>query len=50
MNEVKLNEYETKSAYNIIQKKVNNMEIEEIKNYLYKKGYKSDNINDALEM
>ena len=25
-NEEKLNEYETKSAYNIIQKKVNNME------------------------
>ncbi len=43
-----LNNYETKSAYNIIQKKLQNSEIEEIKTYLYKKGYKSDNINNAI--
>ena len=45
-----LNEYEMKSAYNIIQKKSSNMEIEDIRNYLYKKGYKADNINNALEL
>ena len=44
-----LNEYETKSAYNIIQKKVNSSEIDEIKNYLYKKGYKTENIEKALD-
>ena len=43
-----LNNYETKSAYNIIQKKLQNSEIEEIKTYLYKKGYTSDNINNAI--
>ena len=43
-----LNEYETKSAYNIIQKKKNSMEMQEIKNYLYKKGYKTDNIKEDL--
>ena len=44
-----LNEYETKSAYNIIQKKINSSEIDEIKNYLYKKGYKTENIEKALD-
>ena len=44
-----LNEYEAKSAYNIIQKKVNSSEIDEIKNYLYKKGYKTENIEKALD-
>ena len=44
-----LNEYETKSAYNIIQKKNNTLELNDIKQYLYKKGYKADNINEALE-
>lgn len=44
-----LNEYEAKSAYNIIQKKISSYEIEDIKNYLYKKGYKKDNIEKAIE-
>ena len=43
-----LNEYEAKSAYNIIQKRKNSMEMQEIKNYLYKKGYKTDNIKEEL--
>ena len=44
-----LNEYEVKSAYNIIQKKKNTLEDEEIKTYLYKKGYKTENIKRAFE-
>ena len=48
-NSEELNEYEIKSAYNIILKKQNTLEIEEIKKYLYKKGYKSDNINIAID-
>ena len=42
-------DYEIKSAKNIALKKNKNMEIEEIKNYLYKKGYMSESINIALE-
>ena len=44
-----LNEYEVKSAYNIIQKKKKTLEDEEIKTYLYKKGYKTENIKRAFE-
>lgn len=44
-----LNEYEKKSAQNIIYKKLNTMELEEIKTYLLKKGYKTENINTAIE-
>ena len=44
-----LEEYEIKSAKNIINKKSSYMEIEEIKQYLLKKGYKSENIKEALE-
>ena len=40
-----LNEYEAKSAGNIIEKKKNTKDLDEIKNYLYRKGYKSDNVN-----
>lgn len=39
-----LEEYEKKSAENIIYKKSSSMDKEEIKNYLLKKGYKMDNI------
>ena len=39
-----LEEYEKKSAENIINKKINNMEKEDIINYLLRKGYKKDNI------
>ena len=44
-----LNEYEIKSASNIIQKKIKVQELQEIKNFLYKKGYKTDNINVAID-
>lgn len=44
-----LEEYEIKSAKNIINKKSSSMEIEEIKQYLLKKGYKFENIKEALE-
>lgn len=39
-----LDEYEQKSAQNIFYKKEKDMEIQEIKQYLFKKGYKSENI------
>ena len=48
-NKEELEEYEIKSASNIIYKKSNSMEIQEIKQYLMKKGYKKDNIDKALE-
>ena len=41
-----LNNYEIKSAKNIIYKKSNTMDI---KVYLIKKGYKIENINSAIE-
>ena len=48
-NKEELEEYETKSASNIIYKKSDSMEQDEIKQYLLKKGYKRDNINKAFE-
>lgn len=48
-NKEELEEYEKKSAENIISKKIVSMEIEDIKNYLQKKGYKQENINEAME-
>lgn len=48
-NKEELEEYETKSASNIIYKKMGSMEEDEIKQYLLKKGYKKDNINKAFE-
>ncbi len=48
-NTQKLEEYEIKSASNIIYKKSSSMEQEEIKQYLIKKGYKLENILKALE-
>lgn len=44
-----LNNYEIKSAKNIIYKKSNTMELQDIKVYLIKKGYKIENINSAIE-
>ncbi len=38
-------EYEKKSADNIVIKKSKNMDIEDIKSYLRKKGYKEDTIS-----
>jgi len=48
-NKYALEEYEVKSAKNIIQKKRKNMDDNDIKIYLIKKGYKQDNIREALE-
>lgn len=48
-NREELEKYETKSASNIIYKKANSMEQDEIKQYLLKKGYKIENINNAIE-
>ena len=48
-NKVELELYEIKSAKNIVNKKVTSLELEEIKQYLMKKGYKKENIATALE-
>lgn len=48
-NKEDLEEYEIKSISNIIYKKSLSMEQDEIKQYLLKKGYKSENINKAIE-
>lgn len=48
-NREELEEYEIKSATNIIYKKSSSMEDEEIKQYLLKKGYKSENVIHAFE-
>lgn len=48
-NNEELQEYEIKSAANIIYKKSNSMEQEEIKQYLLKKGYRIENIQKAME-
>lgn len=48
-NKDDLENYEIKSASNIMYKKSDSMEQEEIKQYLLKKGYKNENINKALE-
>lgn len=48
-NKEELEEYEIKSASNIIYKKEASMEREEIKQYLLKKGYSMESIHYALE-
>ena len=48
-NKDELEEYETKSALNIINKKLVSMELEEIKQELLKKGYKQGSISNAVE-
>lgn len=48
-NKEELEQYEIKSAENILYKKSIVMEQEEIKQYLLKKGYKLENINKAME-
>ena len=48
-NKEELEKYEIKSISNIIYKKSLSMEQDEIKQYLLKKGYKSENINKAIE-
>ena len=48
-NKDELEKYEIKSISNIFYKKSASMEQDEIKQYLLKKGYKSENINKAIE-
>ncbi len=48
-NKEELEQYEIKSAENILYKKSISMEQEEIKQYLLKKGYRLENINKAIE-
>ena len=48
-NKDELEEYEVKSAANILYKKSSSMEQDEIKQYLLKKGYKNENINRAID-
>lgn len=48
-NEEKMLEYEINSAKAIISKKVRNSDIEEVINFLYKKGYKEDSIKTAVQ-
>lgn len=48
-NTEQLEEYEINSAKNIVIKKSNTMELEDIKQYLLKKGYKYENIKQAIE-
>lgn len=48
-NREEIEEYERKSAENIAIKKSVNMDEDEIKAYLMKKGYQEDNIREAIE-
>ena len=48
-NKERLEEYEIKSAQNIIYKKRTSMDEEEIKTYLMKKGYRTESIEEALK-
>ncbi len=48
-NKEELEEYEIKSATNIILKKSKDMEQDEIKLYLLKKGYRQSSIKSAFE-
>ena len=48
-NKEELEEYEIRSAQNILNKKYISMGEEEIKQYLIKKGYKLENITKAIE-
>ena len=48
-NREELENFEIKSAENIIYKKESSKEAEEIIQYLLKKGYKMDNIKKAIE-
>ena len=48
-NQDDLEQYEIKSISNIIHKKSSTMENDEIKQYLLKKGYKTENINKVTK-
>lgn len=48
-NREELVQFEIQSAKKLILKKQKNMELQEIKDYLYKKGYMSESINIAYD-
>lgn len=48
-NKEELENYEQKSAENIVLKRAINMDENEIKQYLIKKGYKQENIDMAID-
>ena len=48
-NYEELEDYEKKSAKNIVYKKSTSMEPEEIKQYLLKKGYSSESVKNAMK-
>ena len=48
-NEEEFEQYEKKSAENIVIKRSVNMDEEQIRQYLIKKGYKEENINNAID-
>lgn len=47
-HEDELQEYEKNNAEKIVQKKINAVEEEKLRNFLKSKGYKEDNIKSAL--
>lgn len=48
-NKEELLQYEIDSAKKIISKKINNTEQQDIKNYLFKKGYMSESVSIAFD-
>ncbi len=48
-NKEKMLEYEIQSAIKLLRKKLQNTELEEAKNFLYKKGYMSESISIAID-
>ena len=48
-NKEELEEYEKQSIRNILYKKQTSMEVEEIKQYLTKKGYQQENIKEIID-
>lgn len=48
-NKEKMLDYEIQSATKLLRKKLQSMELEEVKKFLYKKGYMSENISIAID-
>ena len=48
-NKEKMLDYEIKSATKLLRKKLQSMELEEVKNFLYRKGYMSESISVAID-
>lgn len=49
INKEEIEEYELCSAQKIVDKKIRNMEKDEIRQYLLKKGYKQEIVNEVLD-